>query len=454
MTAVIDLEQARGPRVAPHSIEAEESVLGAMLISTEAVDVALERLHPEDFYKPAHQSIFAAITALYDASEPIDALTVTEGLRRVNSLDQVGGIAYVSGLSDAVPTSANVAHYVGIVDEHALRRRLMRAAAEIGTVATAVGQPIEDVLETAEQTIYAVSDRRVGDGLAPISPLLFPAIEQAEELYGKGEEVTGQATGYIDLDATLAGLHPKNLVVVAARPGMGKSALALCIAKNVALRQVPVAVFSLEMSREEVVTRLLCAEGSVDSGRLRTGRLTDNDFARLSRAAAALDQKPIYVDDSPGLTVTEIRAKCRRLARRPGLGLVVVDYLQLMNVPRAGENRQQEIATISRHLKNLARELDVPVIAVSQLNRSMEARQDKRPMLSDLRESGAIEQDADVVMFIYRHEYYHPEDMESRGIAEVNIAKHRQGATNRIEMLFKPEFTSFASITKRPEAPV
>ncbi len=235
---------------------------------------------------------------------------------------------------------------------------------------------------------------------------------------------------------------------------MGKSALALCIAMNVAMREVPVAVFSLEMSREEVVTRLLCAKESVDSTRLRTGRLTDDDFARLSRAAASLDQKPIYVDDSPGLTVTEIRAKCRRLARRPGLGLVVVDYLQLMNVPRAGENRQQEIAAISRHLKNLARELDVPVIAVSQLNRSMETRQDKRPMLSDLRESGAIEQDADVVMFIYRHEYYHPEEQESRGVAEINIAKHRQGATAKIEMLFRPEFTSFAGITRRAEAPV
>ncbi len=454
MTAVMERDLGRGARMAPHSIEAEESVLGAMLIATEAVDVALEKLQPEDFYKPAHQSIFAAVTTLYDAGEPIDALTVTEGLRRMGGLDQVGGIAYVSGLSDAVPTSANVAHYVAIVEEHALRRRLMRAGGEIGTVATAVDQPIEDVLDIAEQTVYAVSDRRIGDGLAPISPLLFPAIEQAEELYGKGEEVTGQATGYADLDRTLAGLHNKNLVVVAARPGMGKSALALCIAMNVAMRDVPVAVFSLEMSREEVVTRLLCAKESVDSTRLRTGRLTDDDFARLSRAAASLDQKPIYVDDSPGLTVTEIRAKCRRLARRPGLGLVVVDYLQLMNVPRAGENRQQEIAAISRHLKNLARELDVPVIAVSQLNRAMEARQDKRPMLSDLRESGAIEQDADVVMFIYRHEYYHPEEQESRGVAEINIAKHRQGATAKIEMLFRPEFTSFAGITRRAEAPV
>ena len=453
MTAVMERDLGSGARMAPHSIEAEESVLGAMLISTEAVDVALEKLQPEDFYKPAHQSIFAAVTTLYEASEPIDALTVTEGLRRMGGLDQVGGMAYVSGLSDAVPTSANVGHYVAIVEEHALRRRLMRAAGEIGTVATAVDQPIEDVLDIAEQTVYAVSDRRIGDGLAPISPLLFPAIEQAEKLYN-GEEITGQPTGYADLDATLAGLHPKNLVVIAARPGMGKTALALGVATNVAVRDVPVAVFSLEMSKEEVVTRIMCAKESIDSTRLRTGRLTDEDFARLRDAAAGLDRKPIFVDDSPGLTVTEIRAKCRRLARRPGLGLVVVDYLQLMNVPRAGENRQQEIAAISRHLKNLARELDVPVIAVSQLNRSMEARQDKRPMLSDLRESGAIEQDADVVMFIYRHEYYHPEEQESRGVAEINIAKHRQGATAKVEMLFRPEFTSFASITRRAEAPV
>ncbi|CAN5345246.1 replicative DNA helicase [soil metagenome] len=454
MTAVTDRDLGRGARVAPHSMEAEESVLGAVLISVEAADVALERLQPDDFYKPAHQSIFAAISTLFDAREPIDAVTVTEGLRRVGSLDQVGGIAYVAALSDAVPTSANVGHYVGIVEEHALRRRLMRAAGQIGTVATAVDQPIEEVIETAEQTIFAVSDKRIGDGLAPIEPLIFPAIERAEELYGRGEEITGVSTGYIDLDAILAGLHPKNLLVVAARPGMGKTALALCIAKNVALHDIPVAVFSLEMSREEVVTRLLCAQGSVDSARLRSGRLTDNDFTRLSHAASTLFQKPIYVDDSPGLTVTEIRAKCRRLARRPGLGLVVVDYLQLMNMPGGGENRQQEIATISRHLKNLARELDVPVIAVSQLNRSMESRQDKRPMLSDLRESGAIEQDADVVLFIYRHDYYHPEEKESAGIAEINVAKHRQGATNRFTMLFRAEYTSFADMTRRTEAPV
>ncbi len=454
MTSVMDRELARGVRVAPHSMEAEESVLGAVLISSEAADVALERLHPEDFYKPAHQSIFAAIAALFDSNEPIDAVTVTEGLRRIGSLDQVGGIGYVTALSDAVPTSANVAHYVGIVEEHALRRRLMRAAAHIGTVATAVDQPIEEVLESAEQTVYAVSDRRIGDGLAPIEPLIFPAIERAEELYGKGAEITGLSTGFVDLNDKLAGLHPANLLVIAARPGMGKTALALCIAKNVAVRDVPVAVFSLEMSREEVVSRLLCAQGSVDSSKLRTGRLTDGDFARLSHAASSLYQRPIYVDDSPGLTVTEIRAKCRRLARRPGLGLVVVDYLQLMSMPGGGENRQQEIATISRHLKNLARELHVPVIAVSQLNRSMEAREDKRPRLSDLRESGAIEQDADVVMFIYRHEYYHHEDLESRGVAEINIAKHRQGPTGKFDMAFKAEFTSFADIARHPEAPV
>ncbi len=454
MTSVVDRDTLRGMRTAPHSIEAEESVLGSVLISTEAADVALERLHPEDFYKPAHQSLFAAVSSLFDANEPIDAVTVTEALRRSGSLDQVGGIGFVTSLSDAVPTAANVDHYAAIVEEHALRRRLLRAGGDIGTLATSVDQPISDVLDAAEQTVFGVSDRRIGNGLAPIDPLLFPAIEKAEELSQRGTEVTGIPTGYRDLDRKLAGLHPTNLLIIAARPGMGKTALALSIAKNVAIEDHPVAIFSLEMSREEVVTRLLCSQGRIDSQRLRTGRLTDGDFTRLSNAAAVLYNKPIYVDDSPGLTVTEIRAKCRRLSRRPGLGLVIVDYLQLMTSHAGQENRQQEIATISRNLKNLARELHVPVLAVSQLNRSLEAREDKRPRLGDLRESGAIEQDSDVVLFIYRHEYYHPELVESKGMAEIQIAKHRQGAVGRIEMTFLPEFTLFADLGRDAPAPL
>ncbi len=451
MTSVVDRESTRGVRMAPHSVEAEESVLGAVLISSEAADIALESLHAEDFYKPAHQSIFEAISQLFDANEPIDVVTVTEALRRRGNLDRVGGIGYVTTLSDAVPTASNVDHYVGIVEEHALRRRLLRAGGDVGTLATAVDRPVAEVLDEAEQRVYAVSERRVGEGLALIDPLLFPAIEKAEELSQRGSDVTGIPTGFRDLDRKLAGLHPTNLVIVAGRPGMGKSALAMNIARNVALHDHPVAIFSLEMSREELVTRLLCSQGRIDSQRLRTGQLGEGDFTRLSNAASVLYKKPIYVDDSPGLTVTEIRAKCRRLSRRPGLGLVILDYLQLMNAS-GGENRQQEIATISRNLKNLARELQVPVIAVSQLNRSLEAREDKRPRLGDLRESGAIEQDADVVMFIYRHEYYHPEATETKGMAEVQIAKHRAGAVGRVEMTFLPEYTLFADLGR--DAPV
>jgi len=452
VTTLVERDAGRG-RLAPHSLEAEESVLGAILISSDAADVALEKLHPEDFYKPSHQSIFASVRELFDANEPIDVVTVTESLRRSGNLERVGGIGVVTSLSDAVPTASNIAHYVAIVDEHALRRRLLRAGGEIGTLATAVDQPIAEVLDLAEQTVYGVAERRVGDGLAPIDRLLFPAIERAERLSQLGAEVTGLGTGFRDLDRKLAGLHPANLVVIAARPGMGKTALTLNIAKHVALTDTPVAIFTLEMSQEEVVTRLLCSQGKIDSQRLRTGRLNEGDFTRLSNAASVLYRKPVYVDDSPGLTVTEIRAKCRRLSRRPGLGLVIIDYLQLMQ-GTSGENRQQEIATISRNLKNLARELHVPVIAVSQLNRSLESREDKRPRLGDLRESGAIEQDADVVMFIYRHEYYHPEAIETRGTAEVVIAKHRQGAVGKVDMTFLPEFTLFADMGRNASVAV
>ena len=429
----------------PHSVEAEESVLGAILMSAEAANIALEKLHTEDFYRPAHQNIFQAISELFNGNQPIDAVTVSEALRRSGALDRVGGVGFLTGLIDAVPTTSNIEYYAGIVEEHALRRRLMRVGGDIGTLATTMEEPIVDVLDRSEQAVFGVSERRVGDGLAPIDPLLGPAIEKAEELNRQGLDVTGTPTGFRDLDRMLSGLHPTNLLIVAARPGMGKTSLILNIAQNVAVNDIPVGIFSLEMSREEIVTRMLCSQGRIDSQRLRSGRLAESDFTKLSNAASVLYKKPIFVDDSPGLTVTEIRAKSRRMRRRPGLGLVIVDYLQLMQ-GSGGENRQQEIALISRSLKNLARELDVPIIAVSQLNRSLESREEKRPRLGDLRESGAIEQDADVVMFIYRHEYYHPEAQETKGIAEVNIAKHRQGAVGRVEMTFLPEFTLFADM--------
>ena len=446
MTSVVEREvRARGLSVPPNSVEAEESVLGSILMSADAANLALEKLHAEDFYRPAHQSIFQAISELFDANQAIDAVTVSEALRRSGALDRIGGVGYLTQLIDSVPTASNIEYYADIVEEHALRRRLLRTGGDIGTLATTMDDPIGQVLDRAEQAVFAVSERRIGEGLAPIDPLLGPAIERAEELNRLGSEVTGISTGFRDLDGKLAGLHPANLVVIAGRPGMGKSTLALNIAQNVAVHDKPVAIFSLEMSREEIVSRMLCSTGRIDSQRLRTGRLNDTDFTKLQTAANVLYKKPVFVDDSPGLTVTEIRAKARRMRRRPGLSLIVVDYLQLMQ-GSGGENRQQEIAEISRSLKSLARELEVPVIACSQLNRSLEAREDKRPRLGDLRESGAIEQDADVVVFIYRHEYYHPEAQETRGTAEVAIAKHRQGATGRIDMTFLPEFTLFADM--------
>lgn len=445
MALGIDDPRSGSLRVPPNSAEAEESVLGAVLLDSDAANIALEKLEPDDFYRPSHQAIFEAVQGLFNKNEPIDAVTVAEGLRRAEMLERIGGLGYLTELIDAVPATSNIEHYAAIVDEHALRRRLMRVGGDIGKLATEVDQPISDVLDKAEQSVYAVSEKRVGEGLAAIDPLLGPAIERAEELHRHGAEVTGLSTGLRDLDRKLTGLHPTNLIIIAARPGMGKTSLALNMAQNAAIGGEPVAFFTLEMSREEVVSRMLCSQGRIDSQNLRTGRLTESDFSKLSSAANVLYKKPIFVDDSAGLTVTEIRAKCRRLKRRQGLGLVVVDYLQLMH-GTAGENRQQEIAIISRSLKSLARELEVPVIGVSQLNRSLEQREDKRPRLGDLRESGAIEQDADVVLFIYRHEYYSPEAIETKGIAEVAVAKHRQGSVGRVDLTYLPEFTLFSDM--------
>ncbi|MFQ5947822.1 MAG: replicative DNA helicase [Acidimicrobiia bacterium] len=443
-TQLEDLRAAT--RVPPHNLEAEESVLGAIMLSPDAANVALGKLHAEDFYKPAHQLVYEALTGLFDANQPIDAITVADALRRSDRLDRVGGVAYLTAILDAVPTTSNIEYYAGIVEENSARRRLLQVGGSIGDLAFETDRPISEVLDRAEQDVFAVAERRVGEGLMPVGPMLKGTLEQIEELGTKGTEVTGLPTGFADLDRKLAGLHPANLVVIAARPSMGKTALALNIAQNVAQKGHPVAIFTLEMSREEVVQRMLCSLERVDSQKLRTGQLGPELWQRVVRAAGRLFEVPIFVDDSAGLTVTEIRAKCRRMRRQHGLDLVVVDYLQLMQGSGRAENRQQEIADISRSLKNLARELRVPVIAVSQLNRALEARENKRPRLGDLRESGAIEQDSDVVMFIYRHEYYYPGDQETKGIAEVNVAKHRSGATGQVDMTFMPEFTLFTNL--------
>ncbi len=436
-----------GVAVPPHNMEAEESVIGAAMLSPDAANEALELLRPEDFYKPVHQLIFEAITGLFDGNQPIDAITVADALRRTEKLDRIGGVSYLTSLLERVPTTSNIVYYAGIVDETASRRRLMRAGSEVGALAMQTDVPIEEVIDRAEARVFAVAERQVGDGLVAVGPMLQQTLEKIEELGTRGADITGLATGFRDLDKMLTGLQPANLMVIAARPSMGKSALALNIAQHVAGNDNPVAVFTLEMSREEIVTRLLSSMASVDSSRLRTGQLGPELWQKVVREASKLYQMPLYVDDSPDLTVTAIRAKSRRLARHKGLGLVVVDYMQLMQGPSRSENRQQEIAEISRSLKNLARELHIPVIAVSQLNRALEQRENKRPRLGDLRESGAIEQDADIVLFIYRDEYYNPEKTDSLGIAEVNVAKHRAGAVGNVMMTFAAEFTRFRNYT-------
>jgi len=448
MTAQPVPSHSGGASVPPHNVEAEESVLGAVMMSAEAANIALERLSAEDFYRPAHQHVFEAITGLFDANQPIDAITVADALRRAGTLDRIGGVPFLTRVLDTVPTTSNVDYYAEIVAETSARRRLLAAGATVGRLAMQGDREIAEVLDSAEQAVFAVAERRVGDGLAAVGPMLQHTLERIEEMGTRGDDVTGLATGFRDLDRMLAGLQPANLVVIAARPSMGKSALALNIAENVAEAGSPVAVFTLEMSREEVVQRLLSSMAGVDSHSLRTGQLTPDLWQRLVRVTSRLYQMPFFVDDSPDLTVTAIRAKCRRMARKQGLGLVVVDYLQLMHSSGRSDNRQQEIADISRSLKNLARELHVPVIAVSQLNRALEQRENKRPRLGDLRESGAIEQDADIVAFIYRDEYYDPGSSQM-GVAEVNIAKHRAGATGTVMMNFAAEFTRFRNYTSQ-----
>jgi replicative DNA helicase len=420
-------------------------VLGAIMLSADAANLVMDKLEPDDFYVPAHQAIFDSIVHLYNANQPIDPLTVSDALHRKGELERIGGAGYLTDLMEGVPTASNIEYYAEIVEEHGLRRRLISAGGQIGDLAVMTDLDISAVLDRAEQAVFGVGERRIGEGLIAMSPLLHSTLEVIEEMEARGSELTGLATGFRDLDRRLAGLQAANLVIVAARPSMGKSALASNIATNVAMDGGTVAMFSLEMSREEIVQRLLCSVGRVDSMKLRTGQLGPQLWQKVVHAASRMYKAPIYIDDSGQLTVTDIRAKCRRLKRQHGLDLVIIDYLQLMSGSNR-ENRQQEIAEISRSLKNLARELDIPILAVSQLNRGLEAREDKRPRLGDLRESGAIEQDSDVVMFIYRHEYYHPEAQDSKGLAEVIIAKHRAGSTGRIDMTFLPEFTLFADL--------
>jgi replicative DNA helicase len=445
------LTQLRAPgqqsagRVPPHSIEAEESVLGAMLLSESAISDVLERIRPDHFYRPAPRRIYKAVGSVSGGGEAIDSVTVSEELRRSGEIEEVGGKPYIFHLVSSVPAASNAAYYARIVEETALLRRLIDATQQAAAMAFESADDADHIVDQVEQLIFSVAAKRLGDNFTHIRQLLHEQLEHVEKLQERGSNVTGVATGFVDLDNLTSGLQPSNLVIVAARPSFGKTSLALNIAQQAATDHgVPVAIFSLEMSRTELVQRLVCAEALVDVTKLRRGHLSDQDWSRLATAVGRLADAPIYIDDTESVTVLEIRAKARRLKQKSGLGLVIIDYLQLMGGPRRSENRQQEISEISRSLKILARELDVPVIAVSQLSRAVESRQDKRPMLADLRESGAIEQDADVVMFIYRDEVYNA-DSTDKGTAEILLAKHRNGPVGRLKLTFLENYTKFAN---------
>lgn len=435
-------------KIPPQNLDAEQSVLGAMLIDKEAVVKAVEILRPQDFYRDANGLIYEAIVNLFDRSEAVDLITLSEELRQSGRLDQVGGVSYVASLANSVPTAANVEHYARIVEEKSLLRKLISVSTRIAQLGYEAEEEVESLLDRAEQMIFELTQRKTHSAFIPLKTILMQTFERIEFLYQNKGGITGVPSGFVDLDRFTSGFQPSDLIIVAARPSMGKTAFCLNIAQNAGVRKkLPVAIFSLEMSREQLVTRMLCGEAMVDAQKIRTGQLADEDWQKLTQAAGPLAQAPLYIDDAPGISVVEMRAKCRRLKSEHGLSMVVIDYLQLMQGGRKTENRQQEISEISRSLKSLARELQVPVIALSQLSRAVEQRQDKKPMMSDLRESGSLEQDADLVMFIYRDEYYNPET-DRRGKADIIIAKQRNGPVGTVELGFFREFTKFVNLDR------
>jgi len=439
-------------KIPPQNLDAEQSVLGAMLIDKEAVVKAVEFLRPRDFYRDANGLIFEAMGRLFDRGEAVDLITLSEELRHSGLLDQIGGVAYVAGLANAVPTSANVEHYARIVEEKSLLRTLINVSTRIAQMGYEAEEDTVSLIDRAEQMIFEISQRKAHSGFMALKNVLMQTFEQIEFLHQNKGGITGVPSGFADLDRLTSGFQPSDLIIVAARPSMGKTALCLNIAQHASVRKkMPVAVFSLEMSREQLVTRMLCGEAMVDQQKVRTGTLSDEDWQKLTRAASPLSQAPLYIDDSPGVTVMEMRAKCRRLKAEHGLAMVVIDYLQLMQGNRRTENRQQEISEISRSLKALAREIQAPVIALSQLSRAVEQRTEKKPMMSDLRESGSLEQDADLVMFIYRDEYYKQEESEKPGIAEIIVAKQRNGPVGSVELGFLKEYTKFVNLARDTE---
>ncbi|MDR5658878.1 replicative DNA helicase [Serpentinicella sp. ANB-PHB4] len=435
-------------KVPPHSVEAEQSVLGAMLLDRDAILVVLEVLKIEDFYKEAHQEIYECIGNLFNKNEPVDLVTLTDELKKRDTLDAIGGIGYLSNLSSSVPITANVKYYAEIVEEKATLRRLIKASEEIIHLGYGADLEITDVIETAQKNIYDISQNRQQEGFTIIKDLLSTTFDRIEELYENKKGITGLTTGFLDLDRKLGGLHNSDLILVAARPAMGKSAFALNLAHNAALKAgASVAIFSLEMSKEQLVLRVLAAESMIDLNKLQNGNLNEDEWTKLAKSISMLSKSNIYFDDSAGISVTEMRSKCRRLKMEKGLDFVLIDYLQLMQGERRTENRQQEISSISRNLKIMAKELDCPIVALSQLSRAPDARSDHRPILSDLRESGAIEQDADMVLFLYRDEYYNPES-DKKNIAEVLVSKHRHGETGTVELVWLGNFQKFMDYEK------
>jgi replicative DNA helicase len=433
--------------VPPQNLDAEESVLGAMMLSPGAIGAVSEILDAGDFYRESHAKVYRAALSLYARGEPVDAITLVDQLEERGELEDAGGRVRIHELAALVPAAANAGHYARIVREMATLRGLIRTGQEIARLGWERPGETDELVDRAEQILFDLSQDRVTTEFAHIDQLLKESFERITQLYEAGADVTGTASGFRDLDRLTSGFQPGNLVIVAARPSMGKSALGLCMGANLAVRQnVPVGIFTLEMSKAEVTQRLMCSEAKVESQRLRTGKLAVDDWPRLTAACDKLAKAPIYVDDTGSINLMEIRSKARRLkSLEPGLGLLLVDYLQLMTSGTTAENRVQEVSQISRSLKVLARDLDVPIVAMSQLSRAVEQRHDKRPILSDLRESGSIEQDADLVMFIYRDEYYN-EESDQQGIAEVNVAKHRNGPTDSIKLSFLKRYAKFSDL--------
>ncbi len=437
-------------KVPPHDLEAEQAIIGSMLTDRDAVISAIEVLKEEDFYREDNRAIYQAILNLYNRAEPVDIITVKAELESMGKFEQVGGLEYLAELPEKVPTTANAIKYIKIVEEKSTLRRLIKTANEIIELGYDPSEEVEDIMEGAEKKIFNIMQEKNQKGYAPIKDVLVESFTKLEELYNRKQHITGVPSGFVELDYRTAGFHGSELILIAARPAMGKTAFALNIATNAALKaNVPVAMFSLEMSKEQLVNRILCSEAMVDSNKVRTGKLEEEDWTKLASAIGPLSEAEIYIDDTPGINITEIRAKCRKLKLEKNIGLVVIDYLQLIQGSgKRNGSREQEISEISRSLKILAKELNVPVIALSQLSRAAEQRPDHRPMLSDLRESGAIEQDADIVMFLYRDDYYNKES-EKKDIAEVILAKHRGGSTGTVELLWLGSYTKFVNLERR-----